>query len=921
MLQPGNRPRAAPARGAPSATIKGQSSVVQALQAGRGSARAGGETEAPARRNLLSYVEALPRFGAREACLWREGVRWRRRTYSELHRRVLACGAALTAAGLQRGEPVLIQGPDGADWVEALLGTLWAGGVAVPLESGTPDDLRARIAARVGGRLLLAPSAIAPPDGARRIEFGSWEDRIAAAAAVADPGPEDRAEIIFTSGTTGDPKGVVLTHGNLISDFAPLERAYSKREHLVRPFGALRFLTTLPLSHMFGQAMNAFLPFTMGLTVVFTPPRPRDVLEAARRLQAWGLFTVPRLLDLLAAEIRRTLADEGRLESFLRRQERFAGHPFYVQALQFRHVQRMFGWRFRLIVSGGAALPEPVDLFFRRSGYLVVQGYGLTETAPIVSISNPFDRAAGSVGRPLAIQEVKLGPGNEVLVRGPNVTPGYLGTSPEAIDEGWFRTGDLGEFDDGGRLRIRGRLKDVIVTPEGENVHAGDVEAAFLGLPGVRGACAVGWPLERGERVHAVLLLEPGTDAMDVTRRANERLLPKQRVRGHTVWPEDDFPRTSTGKVRKALVRDRALALERDAATPAAPGSAADPPRAGSVRRLVASLARVPPESLEETTRLAEGLGFASLDLVELAASIEEELDVRIPEDRLGEATIGDLERLVLGAAPAPDATIDPAHAPAAPDPLAGGAVATAAARLPGAPRGGLRMPRWTRLPPVRWARRCVEELVLVPFVRFYARPEIVGLEHLRGARPPYLFVPNHRSFMDTGLFKAMLPVRLRGRIAPGMTTRHHRAFFGETHTSLARYLKESFQVALIEFFFNSWPVPETAGFRASVAYAGELMDEGFSILIFPEGRHVPPPGLAPFRKGIGIFARELRAPVIPAYVEGTHDVLPNGRYWPRRGRTRLVLGPPLSFAPGADAAEVTRRIEAAVLRLRPDAP
>jgi len=115
--------------------------------------------------------------------------------------------------------------------------------------------------------------------------------------------------------------------------------------------------------------------------------------------------------------------------------------------------------------------------------------------------------------------------------------------------------------------------------------------------------------------------------------------------------------------------------------------------------------------------------------------------------------------------------------------------------------------------------------------------------------------------------------------------------------------------------------VPETAGFRASVAYAGELMDEGFSILIFPEGRHVPPPGLAPFRKGIGIFARELRAPVIPAYVEGTHDVLPNGRYWPRRGRTRLVLGPPLSFAPGADAAEVTRRIEAAVLRLRPDAP
>jgi long-chain acyl-CoA synthetase len=227
-------------------------------------------------------------------------------------------------------------------------------------------------------------------------------------------------------------------------------------------------------------------------------------------------------------------------------------------------------------------------------------------------------------------------------------------------------------------------------------------------------------------------------------------------------------------------------------------------------------------------------------------------------------------------------------------------------------------MPRWTRFGPVRWARRCIEELLLVPFVRFYARPEIVGLEHLRAAPPPYLFVPNHRSYMDTGLFKAMLPRRLRGRIVPGMTTRYHRVFFGQVEGSLALYLKESFQVRLTEFFFNTWPLPETAGIRASLAYAGELMDEGFSILVFPEGRHVPPPGMEPFRKGIGMFARELRAPVIPAYIEGTDAVLPDRRYWPRLGRTRLVLGPPLFIDPDADAAQVTRRIEEAVQRLRP---
>jgi long-chain acyl-CoA synthetase len=427
--------------------------------------------------------------------------------------------------------------------------------------------------------------------------------------------------------------------------------------------------------------------------------------------------------------------------------------------------------------------------------------------------------------------------------------------------------------------------------------------------------------------------MEAGADPLAAITFANERLLPKQRVRGHTVWPEDDFPRTATGKIRTGLVRERILALDRDSAT-AAGGAAGTGGLAGAsaARRLVASLARVRPESLQDHTRLVEGLGFASLDLVELAAAFEEELGVLLPEDRLGEVTVGDLERLVASSAspaafsggdvrvagpsgsagppglPGPDASPPPQPA-SLPRPAAAGARDG---------RGSLRMPRWTRLLPVRLARRAIEECVLVPFVRFFARPEIAGLEHLEAVHPPCLFVPNHRSYMDSGLFKAMLPSALRGRIAPGMTTRYHRVFFGEAGGGPARYLKEWFQVRLVEFFFNAWPLPETAGLRQSLAYAGELMDAGFSILIFPEGRHVPEPGMEPFRKGIGIFARDLRAPVIPAYVEGTARVLPDGRYWPRVGRTRLVLGPPLFIDPGADAAVATRQIEAAVRRLGP---
>ena len=225
-------------------------------------------------------------------------------------------------------------------------------------------------------------------------------------------------------------------------------------------------------------------------------------------------------------------------------------------------------------------------------------------------------------------------------------------------------------------------------------------------------------------------------------------------------------------------------------------------------------------------------------------------------------------------------------------------------------------MPRWTRHPIARLARRGLEELAIRPFVRYYARPSLAGLERLRGIPPPYLFVPNHRSFMDTGALKAALPRPLRGRIAPGMTTRHHRVYFGERPGTWLAYLKEGLQVRILQLCFNTWPLPETAGFRASLSYAGELMDEGYSILVYPEGRHVTTPAPDAFRKGIGIFARDLRAPVVPVGIEGTEEVLPNGRYWPRRGRTRVVLGTPFSVPPDADPSEAARRIEEAVRRL-----
>jgi long-chain acyl-CoA synthetase len=866
----------------------------------------------PSETSLTSLGARLARlrhFADRPAYFWKEGVRWRRRTYAALHDRIGACAQRLAREGVDA--PVLIQGPGHPAWVEALAGVLLAGGVAVPLEESAPDAFREEVARRCKSRLLVAPAGISPPPGCRRIEWDSWGDAVVDfSPAWADPPGDRTAEIVFTSGTTGQPRGVVLTHRNLASDFAPIERAFERWEPWIRPLGPLPFLTTLPLAHMFGQAMNVFLPLFMGLSVAFVPPRPAEVREAARRLGAWGLFSVPRLLDLLGLEVRSLLRDAGVLEKIQKRQARFDRWPFIFQAFLFPRVAGIFGPRFRLLVSGGAPLSEEVQRFWESFGYLVIQGYGLTETAPIVSISNPFDRRGGGVGRPLAIQEVSLGREGEILVRGPNVTQGYFGEEAARDAEGWLRTGDVGELDPEGRLRIRGRLKDVIVTPEGENVFPADVEAALRPAEGVREACVVGISEGVAEHVHAVLLMEKSCSAEAAVVAANERLQPRQRIRDFTVWSGSDFPRTSTGKVKKGLVREEVLRRAQGGE-----GSGDAFGLNAEVRRLVAQVARSRMERLGEGTLLAEALGLSSLDLVELGVRLEERFGVVLADEALASATVGELERAVGEAAGREPAR--PEGHPASQTSQTPGAAAPILSEKSSRQRlGALRMPRWTRVPPFHQLRRLLEEAVFRPIVLLQARPEVAGLERLGSADPPYLFVCNHRSYLDTGLFKAILPRPLRGRIAPAMTTRHHRVFFGETGGSRARYALESIQVRLVELLFGAWPLPETAGFRRSLGYAGELADAGFSLLVFPEGRHVPAGGLAPFRGGIGILARELRATVVPAWVEGTARVLPDGARWMRRGRTRLVLGEPLRIDPDADPAETTRRLEMAVRRL-----
>ena len=359
-------------------------------------------------------------------------------------------------------------------------------------------------------------------------------------------GQQISLEVVFTSGTTAEPKGVVITHGNVLGNIAPLEteiQRYLKYERLVHP---VRFLNLLPLSHVFGQFLGMFLPQLMGGTVIFQKAlKPGEVIRTMQRERVSVLVAVPRMLQSLKEKIERDLEDDGGLEEFRRRFQAAEGKHFLHRWWIFRRVHRQLGWKFWAFISGGAALDRVTEEFWGRMGYAVIQGYGLTETTSIISVNHPFRLGKGSIGKVLAGREVKLAADGEILVRGSGVAAGYwTGHEPQpmADGEGWYGTGDIGELDAQGNLYFKGRKKDVIVTPAGMNVYPEDLEAALRRQPEVKDCVVIALP--RDGNAGAVRGLDSARASIDpelVVMRANETLAEYQRMRTWFVWPERIF--------------------------------------------------------------------------------------------------------------------------------------------------------------------------------------------------------------------------------------------------------------------------------------------------------------------------------------------------------------------------------------------
>jgi long-chain acyl-CoA synthetase len=861
------------------------------------------------RSTINSYLEDYLKRGGDTAFAHARGLRLERWSYRRVAETAFRFARELEARGVSKGERVLLWAANGPEWVAAFFGCALRGAVVVPLDVESAPDFVARVQSQTKARLALVSLETERRADALKLpvlRLEELEEVLSARSADTfeprDVTGEDLVEIIYTSGTTAEPRGVCLTHRNLLANLAPLEeeiKKYLRWERLVHP---LRFLCLLPLSHVFGQFMGVFVPQLLGGEVHFQDSlNPSEIAGAIKRRRISVAVAVPRMLESLREHVERREASAGRAESFKKKLESAARmHPL-KRLWTFRRLRRHFGWKFWAFVTGGATLEEETESFWRRAGFAVVQGYGMTETASLITVNHPFKSGHGSIGRALPGQEMMLDESGEILVRGANVSPGYWRedrTVPLA-DGGWLRTGDLGSRDEAGNIYFRGRKKDVIVTAAGLNVYPEDIEAALNRQPEVREAAVVGVEGARGPEPVAVLIMrDDSTDPSTAIERANETLARHQRVRRWHVWLGADFPRTPTHKVRKRDILERIQAERRDESTrPCSCKSNAslqtsDELAPGRVAEVITSLASLSGGganvSLEPSAKLATDLKLDSLGRVELLSALEDRYQIEIDEASFTAATtLEDVERIVR-------------H----------GGESDASAEYP--------YPEWTQRFPFTWLRVLVLYAVVFPITALLCWLRVRGASNVRALRGPALFVSNHITYFDHALILSALPGRFRRSLAIAQEGERLRWWrrppTGTPPLKRLRWLAQYFLTVLI---FNTFSLPKASGFRRSFAHAGETVDRGYSLLVFPEGIRTEHQGMNPFKGGIGVLASKLGVPVVPVYIGGLTELKLSGRRgFTAPNRVSVNFGPPVTYARDEDPAAITQDLERRVEEL-----
>ncbi|WP_348266017.1 AMP-binding protein [Edaphobacter paludis] len=860
------------------------------------------------RAHLATLVHEFRQHAAQTAVVSHRGNRSYRTTYGELAQLAGRFAAELERRNIAPGERVLLWGENSAEWIGVFFGCLLRGVIVVPLDAAGTNEFAELVLKDVAPRLLAGDQNLLAnlKTDLPQLYLSCLAAHLPTTPlfAISDAVNENIPfQIVFTSGTTAEPRGIVHSHRNVLASLQPIENEMAKYKKYERWVHPLRFLHALPLSHVFGQFMGLWTPALLAAEVHFVDQfEARRMTHLIRRERISVLIAVPRILQLLRAHLL------GQFPSLAESLQRTKGLSIWKRWWRFRRIHRTLGLKFWAIISGGATLPAELEAFWNQLGFALIQGYGMTETAALVTLNHPFRIGRGTIGKALPGREVRISNEGEILVRGDILASATWQRGTMRPREGeWLATGDLAAENESGELRFLGRKGDLIVTAAGMNIHPADLEEAISRQPGVRGCAVVPCETASGTEPVAVVLFSGNEEELQAAAvSANRTLADYQQIRRILRWPELQFPYTTTGKLLRRKVTQWACdTLSHQ--------QSSNPSSEDVLINLIAEITGESISGTGDSLRLSEDLHLDSLGRVQLQSELEQRLGLELQDDRIaGMERLGDLRKLLSEESSANLLPLSTAQAIEAKTNASQPQISPL--EKPAAAPPHHIYPRWPWSWPVKTIRIVFIELVMRPLTRLLAAPRVI---RLRDDLPsgPLLIIANHVTAYDGALVLYALPPALRHRTAIAMSGE---MLFdlrrGQNQRNALLNLLSPIGYWLVTAFFNVFPMPQLRGFQQSFEHAGEAMDQGYSVLVFPEGARSPDAKLTPFRSGIGLLTQQSRVPVLPIALAGLGQMKKTG--WFRSGHLEIRIGTPILPDQQATPAELTAKLEASVQQL-----
>lgn len=867
---------------------------------------------------LLCY--SAKQFAEKTALQVKQEGRWERITYSELKQATDQIGYRLRQEGLSKGDRVILYSENHPDWGVAYLGAVSMGLIMIPLDAQTWRREVWSVARFTQARAVLASEHCFRRLSSKELKDNDNQqmpvrllnvnrgcvsffptDKSSGAldkkllkfpqdtSEIASVKPDDLASIIFTTGTAVDPKGAMHTHRNFLNNLLGVNRylPVQKTDNL---------LSVLPLSHVLEFTCGFLMALYGGATITYLRSlKPKNILEIMRETGTSCMLGVPTLYALIREDIERRVLGKSRstfksnLVTTSKQLSQSVERTFHknIGRQLFSRVHQEFGGQIRVFVSGGSSLGEKLYDDFKTLGMPIYEGYGLTETAPVLTVNPLYRSRKGSAGRPIPGVELSIfhpdreGVG-EIMVRSPSLMLGYFNNpkaTQKAIRNGWFYTGDLGWVDEDGYLYITGRIKQVIVTGAGKNVYPEDLEAIYKTIPQIQEVCVLGIKSGLTENVHAVIVPQPAClDGLDPSqvRKTIQREIQKlaselpsyQRLQSIHIWP-GSLPQKASGGVSREAVRQKLLdQLQEKRYSTTSSRQQLQPDRKVDLHQALleefSHFFRVPVKEITSESHLYADLGLDSLMAIELLLLLEHRFDISITDEKATQfQTVADILQELRSR---------PSLRPVAPQEV---------------PIG-----RRMRSVLSYSQRSAIDHFLLgVSFFGFktfygnYFSLKFHNSQFLpRGE--PYILAANHASHLDAPAVVSAVSSALGVREAQTLHVLGARDYFFNT----------SFKSWFFSTFLNLVPIERRETSLSGLRTVKTILSGGESVLFFPEGTRSRTGEIQEFRPGFGLIAFELDVPIVPVYIGGTHECLPVGKLLPRPKQIKVLFGQPIAM-------------------------